>query len=137
MWLFWSGQGSPDLERCWRSYLRRFNIEHYLKFLKSVLSWTNIALRHPEQAMRWTWVLLAAYAQLLLARSLAQDQRYPWKRRHHRRLSPGRVRRDFARVLPIIGTPATPPKPSKAGPGRPRGRTSTPAQRHPTLKKSA
>ncbi|MGI5284896.1 hypothetical protein ACQEVF_16365 [Nonomuraea polychroma] len=136
MWLFWSGQGSPDLERCWRSYLRRFDIEHYLKFLKSVLSWTNVALRHPEQAMRWTWVLLAAYAQLLLARSLTQDQHYPWERRHHRRLSPGRVRRDFARVLPIIGTPATPPKPSKAGPGRPRGRTSTPAQRHPTLKKS-
>lgn len=55
MWLFWSGHGSPDLDRCWRSYLRRFDIEHYLKFLKSVLGWTSIALRHPAQAMRWTW----------------------------------------------------------------------------------
>ncbi|MEU4226484.1 hypothetical protein AB0F17_19480 [Nonomuraea sp. NPDC026600] len=136
MWLFWSGQGTPDLERCWRSYLRRFDIEHYLKFLKSVLGWTSMALRHPDQAMRWTWVLLAAYAQILLARHLAQDQRYLWERRHHRRFSPGRVRRDFARVLPIIGTPATPPKPSKAGPGRSKGRTSTPAQRHPAIKKA-
>jgi hypothetical protein len=79
-----------------------------------VLGWVTPALRHPEQAERWTWVLLAAYAQLVLARHLARDQRYPWERRHHRRLSPGRVRRDYARVLPIIGTPATPLKPSKA-----------------------
>ncbi|WP_327587864.1 transposase [Nonomuraea sp. NBC_00507] len=137
MWLFWSGQGIPDLERCWRSYLRRFDIEHYLKFLKSVLGWTHMALRHPEQAMRWTWTLLAAYTQLLLARHHAQDQRYPWERRHHRRLSPGRVRRDFPRLLITLGTPATPPKSSTAGPGRPKGRTSTPAPRHPALKKSA
>lgn len=95
MWLFWSGHGSPDLDRCWRSYLRRFDIEHYLKFLKSVLGWTGIALRHPEQADRWTWTLIAVYTQILLARHHAQDQRYPWERRHHRRLSPGRARRDF------------------------------------------
>ncbi|MFI9847876.1 hypothetical protein ACIHFD_63450 [Nonomuraea sp. NPDC051941] len=135
MWLFWSGDGEPDLERCWRSYLRRFDIEHFIKFLKSVLGWVAPALRHPAQAERWTWILLTAYTQLGLARHLAQDQHYAWERRR-RRLSPGRVRRDFARLLPILGTPARPPKSSKAGPGRPKGHTSTPARRHPVPKKA-
>jgi hypothetical protein len=28
LWLWWSGEGEPDLELCWRAYLRRFDIEH-------------------------------------------------------------------------------------------------------------
>ncbi len=28
LWLWWSGDGEPDLELCWRAYLRRFDIEH-------------------------------------------------------------------------------------------------------------
>jgi hypothetical protein len=37
-------------------------------------------VRHPEQADRWTWLVLAAYAQSGLARSCAEDRRLPWKR---------------------------------------------------------
>ena len=36
--------------------------------------------RHPEQADRWTWLVLAAYTQLRLARQVAGDQRLPWER---------------------------------------------------------
>ena len=28
LWLWWSGPGEPDLDLCWRAYLRRFDIEH-------------------------------------------------------------------------------------------------------------
>jgi hypothetical protein len=28
LWLWWSGEGEPDLDLCWRAYLRRFDIEH-------------------------------------------------------------------------------------------------------------
>ncbi|MGH9094883.1 MAG: transposase, partial [Acidimicrobiales bacterium] len=28
LWLWWSGEGEPDLERCVRAYLHRFDIEH-------------------------------------------------------------------------------------------------------------
>jgi len=28
LWLWWSGDGQPDLDLCWRAYLRRFDIEH-------------------------------------------------------------------------------------------------------------
>jgi hypothetical protein len=27
LWLWWSGEGEPDLDQCWRAYLRRFDIE--------------------------------------------------------------------------------------------------------------
>ncbi len=32
LWLWWSGEGEPDLERCVRAYLRRFDIEHGFRF---------------------------------------------------------------------------------------------------------
>jgi hypothetical protein len=51
--------------------------------------------------------------------------------------TPGRVRRGFARLAAIAGTPASPPKPSKTGPGRPKGRRSTPAPRYDVIKKAA
>jgi hypothetical protein len=49
----------------------------------------------------------------------------------------GRVRRDSARLARLVGTPASLPKPSKAGPGRPKGHRSTPAPRHNVIKKAA
>lgn len=69
---------------------------------------------------------------------MAEDHRHAWEpRRRPGRLTPGRVRRDFARLAALAGTPASPPKPSKAGPGRPKGRRSTPAPRHDVIKKAA
>ncbi len=34
LWLWWSGTGEPDLDLCWRAYLRRFDIEHTFRFVK-------------------------------------------------------------------------------------------------------
>lgn len=76
--------------------------------------------------------------ELRLARALAEDHRLPWERRRRPgRLTPGRVRRDFACLAALAGTPASPPKPSRAGPGRPKGRRSTQAPRYDVLKKAA
>jgi DDE superfamily endonuclease len=41
LWLWWSGPGEPDLDLCWRAYLRRFDIEHTFRFVKSTLGWTT------------------------------------------------------------------------------------------------
>ncbi len=137
LWLWWAGPGAPDLDLCWRAYLHRFDIEHTYRFAKHALGWDSAALRHPEQVSRWTWLIIAAITQLRLARAIASDHRLPWERRRKPgRLTPGRVRRDFSRLLLLTGTPASPPKPSKAGPGRPKGRTNGPAPRHPVLKKA-
>ena len=138
LWLWWAGPGAPDLDLCWRAYLHRFDIEHTYRFAKHALGWDTAALRHPEQVSRWTWLIMCAITQLRLARALATDYPRKWERRRKPgRLTPGRVRRDFARLLLTAGTPASPPKPTRAGPGRPKGRTSTPAPRHPVLKKAA
>ncbi len=28
LWLWWSGEGEPDLNLLWRGYVRRFDVEH-------------------------------------------------------------------------------------------------------------
>jgi hypothetical protein len=40
--------------------------QHTFRFLKQVLSWTKPKLRDPAAADRWTWLILACYAQLWL-----------------------------------------------------------------------
>jgi hypothetical protein len=44
LWLWWSGPDDPDLDRCWRAYLRRFDIEHTFRFAKNTLGWTTPSL---------------------------------------------------------------------------------------------
>jgi hypothetical protein len=139
LWLWWAGpEGtSPDLDRIWRAYIRRFDIEHTIRFAKQTLGATTPKIRTPEQADRWTWLILAALTQLRLARNLVADHRLPWQPPLAAdKMTPGRVRAGFAYLLPRVGTPANWPKPSRPGPGRPNGRNSTPATRYPAVKKT-
>jgi len=137
LWLWAAGPGF-DLDICWRAYLRRFDIEHTFRFVKNTLGWTAPALRTPEQADRWTWLVVAAYTQLRLARGLVDDLRLPWERRRKPgRLTPARVRRGFRRLAPTLGTPASPPKSRTPGPGRPKGTRRERRTRYPAIKKAA
>jgi hypothetical protein len=138
LWLWWAGpEGLQlDLDLAWRAYIRRFDLEHTVRFCKQTLGWASPRPRHPEQADRWTWLVLAAYTQLRLARAVASDQRLPWERpRPQPRLSPYRVRRGFPQLLCTLGSPASTPKPAGHSPGRPKGRCSGPARRYPAIKK--
>jgi hypothetical protein len=138
LWLWWSGPGQPDLARCCRAYLRRFDIEHTFRFAKNTLGWTTPSLGSPEQADRWTALVVAALTQLRLARHRVHDLRLPWERPlDTAKLTPVRVRRGFRRLRATLGTPANPPKPSRAGPGRPKGTRTGPRPRHPAIKKAA
>jgi DDE superfamily endonuclease len=138
LWLFWSGPGIPDLDLCWRAYLRRFDIEHTFRFAKNTLGWTSPSLCTPQQADRWTWLIVAMLTQLRLARGHIEDLRLPWERpRDPHQLTPARTRRGFRRLRAIIGTPATPPKHTRPGPGRPRGTRSPPRKRYPAIKRAA
>jgi hypothetical protein len=138
LWLWWAGPDTPDLDVLWRAYVHRFDVEHTLRFAKQTLLWTVPRVRHPEQADRWTWLVIVAYTMLRLAKALVHDQRLPWERpRPSHRLTPYRVRRAVSALLPGLGTPASPPKPCGRSPGRPQGRRSGPAPRHPAIKKAA
>jgi DDE superfamily endonuclease len=126
VWLWWSGlDATPDdVDRCWRMFLRRFDIEHTFRMWKQTLGWTRPQLRDPESADRWTWLILAAYTQLRLTRPLATDLRRPWEKPiEPQRLTPSRVRRGFRYIRTKTGSPAGAPKPTRPGPGRPKGST--------------
>jgi hypothetical protein len=41
---------------------------HTFRFLMQGMGWTSPRVRHPEQADRWSWLVVAAYMQLRLAR---------------------------------------------------------------------
>jgi hypothetical protein len=134
LWL-WSSRaaaGEEDVNRAWQAFLRRFDIEHTFRFLKQQLGWTRPKLRDPAAADRWTWLVIAAYTQLHLARDLAADIRLPWQQPcPPGRLTPSRVRRGFRRIRQDLPVPASAPKPSRPGPGRPAGsKNQRPATRH-------
>jgi hypothetical protein len=80
LWVAAGAGAEPDLDVCWRAYLRRFDIEHTFRFAKNTLGWTTPSIRTPEQADTWTWLIVAAYTQLRLARDLVEDHRLPWER---------------------------------------------------------
>ena len=107
-------------------------LEHAIRTLKSILGLTAAKVRAPEQADRWVRLIMAAHAQLLLARPLAADLRRPWEKHPDpaRPLAPGPVRRGFRNIRSGLGTPARVAKPSRAGPGRPKGSGKGPAPRH-------
>jgi hypothetical protein len=138
LWLWWAGAGSCDPDLVRRASIRRFDLEHTVRFAKQTLGWTTPRVRTPAQAERWTWLLLACSTQLRLARQVVADARLAWERpRPPGQLSPYRVRRGFPRLLCALGSPARAPKPCGRPPGRPKGRRSGPAARYPAIKKAA
>jgi hypothetical protein len=134
LWLWSSQTGAVpgEVDRLWQAFLRRFDLEHTFRLFKQVLGWTAPKIRDPHAADRWTWVIIAAHAQLRLARPLAADLRRPWERpAPPGRLTPARVRRGFRNIRAKTAQPAAAPKPGKPGPGRPPGsKNRRPAPRH-------
>jgi hypothetical protein len=138
MRLWHAGPGPLSADELWRAYLARFDEEHAFKFAKGTLGLTAARVRTPDQADRWVRLVMAAFAQLLLARPHTAGLRRPWETRppDGRPLPPGRVRRGFANIRPRLGTPARVAKPARPGPGRPKGSASGPAPRYPVPKKT-
>jgi DDE superfamily endonuclease len=148
VWLWWQPAPAPGgaprapapeaLDRLWRGYCRRADLEQTFRFLKQTLRWVTPRVRLPEQADRWTWLVLAAYTQLRLARGAVADHRLPWERPlPPARLTPARVQQGFATLAWCLPPIAAAPKPHGRSPGRPKGRRSAPAARYPPVKKAA
>jgi hypothetical protein len=134
VWL-WSSATSlaaAEMDLLWQSFLRRFDLEHTFRLFKQVPGWTAPKIRNPAAADRWTWLIIAAHAQLRLARTLSADLRRPWERpAPPGQLTPARVRRGFRRLHAMTLCPASAPKPGRPGPGRPPDSINhRPATRH-------
>lgn len=61
LWLWWHVSEQPLLSLVWRAYVARFLLEHTFRFVKQFLNWTLPRVRHPEQADRWTWLVVLTY----------------------------------------------------------------------------
>jgi DDE superfamily endonuclease len=122
LWCAATNLTPSDVDQMWQMFLRRFDLEHTFRLFKQTLGWTKPKLRTCEAADRWTWLTIGVYTQLHLARPLAQDLRKPWEKPlPANRLTPARVRRGFRNIRPHAGSPASAPKFSRPGPGRPPG----------------
>ena len=108
LWLSRTGAAPAEVDRCWQAFLRRFDLEHTFRLFKQVLGWTAPKIRDPQAADRWTWLIIACYAQLRLARPLAADLRLPWERP-----CPART------AHPGPGPPGIPEHPRDSRPARP------------------
>ncbi|HEY2307811.1 MAG TPA: hypothetical protein VGI05_18215 [Streptosporangiaceae bacterium] len=91
-----------SLDELWRAYPARFDIEHAIRTLKGALDLTAAKVPTPGQADRRVRAVIAAHAQLLLARPLASDLRRP----REKPLDPGRP---LTRAASAGGSPTSAP----------------------------
>lgn len=136
MWLAWIGEQMPPLIEVWRSYLRRFAIDHWYRFLKQRLHWTLPKLSTPKQCERWSDLMPLITWELWLARDIVADKPLPWQN-PTTKLSPGRVAQAIGGVLAVISTPASPPKPRGKSLGWTPGKARIRRIRYPIVKKTA
>lgn len=130
LWLVWTGP-RVDWADFWRVYLKRFCLECVHQFTKNSLTWTRGRFGFTGREERWTWLVILAYWQLLLAAPIARDVCRPWEKPtpQGKLPTPGRVQRDYQRIFSEIGSPAASPKVRGIPPGRPLGHRPPPRPR--------
>jgi hypothetical protein len=108
----------------WESYKKRYDIEHFFKFGKSRLLMDKFQTPDTTHEESWWQLASFAYAQLYMARQLADNLPNPWEKylptmkNNAKVKSPRQVQKSFLKITAMIGTPANPPKPR----GKPLGR---------------
>ncbi len=131
LWFGWVGEDPP--EHWWSFYAQRYAIDHWYRFAKGRLHWTQPRLATPEQAERWSDLMPLLTWELWLARQFVQDSPLPWQK-PQTQLSPGRVCQSLQNILVVIGTPTRPCKTRGKSPGWPAGRPRTPRKRQELIR---
>jgi hypothetical protein len=143
LWLTAAGNRRMELSLfdVYSSYRQRFDIEHFFRFGKTRLLMDKIQTPDVEHEEAWWQLVMIAYTQLYLSRSIVDNLANPWERylpsfkQSETIKQPTIVQKDFERIIRMIGTPAQPPKPRKNAPGRQFGDTQAKRTRHPVVKK--
>ncbi len=143
LWLTVAGERRMELSLfgVYSSYRQRFDIEHFFRFGKTRLLMDKIQTPDVTHEETWWQLVMIAYTQLYLSRSIAANLPNPWERylpafkQNETIKHPTVVQKDFERIIRMIGTPAQPPKPRKNTPGRQVGDTQVKRTRHSIVKK--
>jgi hypothetical protein len=117
-------------------YALRFSQEHFFRFCKQDLLWTQPRVRTPSQFLLWSWIVALAFVQLYLARPLGLAALLPWEAKG-RPVTPRQVRRVMPALLGQLGTPVRVCQPRGKAPGRAKGFRPAPAQRHRVIYKGS
>ncbi|MEI6046781.1 MAG: transposase, partial [Chloroflexota bacterium] len=99
------------------------------RFAKQDLLWAKAHLRTPEQFQRWTDLLAAVKAELVIARPLVEADYRPWETKK-RAATPQQVRRGLGRIISELGTLARLPKGRGKSSGRAAGESGTPTKHY-------
>ncbi|MCP4064059.1 MAG: transposase, partial [Gammaproteobacteria bacterium] len=127
LWLLVMGARRHELtlEHIYQAYSCRFDIEHFFRFGKQKLLLVDFQTPDVQREENWWQLVHIAYAQLWMARHVADALPRPWERNlpamKQPLISPTLVQRDFPRIIRQLGTPAKPPKPRGISPGRRKG----------------
>jgi len=143
LWLTAAGRRRMELSLLdiFNSYRQRFDIEHFFRFGKNRLLMDKIQTPDVQHEESWWQLVMIAYAQLYLTRSIANVLPNPWEKympafkANEIIKTPTQVQNDFERIIRMIGTPAQPPKQRNKAPGRQLGDIQIKRTRHPVVKK--
>jgi len=143
LWLTAAGKRRLELSLLdiFSSYRQRFDIEHFFRFGKNRLLMDKIQTPDVRHEEAWWQIVMIAYAQLYLARSLANSLPNPWEKylpsfnARGAIKQPTQVQKDFERIIQWIGTPAQPPKLRQKALGRQLGDIQVKRLIHPIVKK--
>ena len=134
--LWYSGH-RRDLLTLVMTYLARFDIEHYFRYLKTTAQAPDFHPRQPGTLTTWLRLHAYAYLHLFCARNHITGHRLPWEPATTTTPTPGQTRRKVSPALRNAWQPPGHPKPGHPGPGRPAGKRRKRRTRHPVIRKNA
>jgi hypothetical protein len=123
----------------YQSYRRRFDIEHFFRFVKQKLLFCAYQTPELDHQISWWWFCCTAYWLLYHVRHIGQGSTRPWhtKRDSTKPAGPGEVKRLFAtRIFPVLGSPTLPPIKREKSRGRQLGMCFSKRERKKVVKKS-
>jgi len=145
LWLIVVGKRRQELTLAdiYNAYRQRYDLEHFFRYGKQKLLLTGYQTAEVRHEENWAALVLLAYLQLYHMAALAGRWPRPWERNLPRYknpeangpASPSETRRDAARILREVGTPACDPKPRGQAPGRPQGKALKKRARQDVIRK--
>jgi len=122
----------------YQSYRRRFDIEHFFRFVKQKLLFCAYQTPDLDHQISWWWFCCMAYWLLYHVRHIGQGSTRPWhkKRDPTKPAGPGEIKRLFATsIFPVLGSPAPPPTNRVKSRGRELGTRFLKRERKKVVKK--
>ena len=122
----------------YQSYRRRFDIEHFFRFVKQKLLFCAYQTPELDHQISWWSFYYMTYWLLYHVRHIAQGSTRPWhkKRNPTKPAGPGEVKRLFATsIFPVLGSPSHPPTNREKSRGRELGTRFLKRERKKIVKK--